>query len=868
MSTIKVDVQWSPVDDDIFTTYGAAICLYKAKEKNGTYEVFYQDSRTNYENTKIIQLATNSELQFMKCVAWCPRRDSKNIFAVAQTSGRISFIGLDHNVMDDLIGKEFNVRYSRQCNYLAWNPVETHLLAQGLERGRSEPCVLIWDINSSNNNEVGERSRYSFSEGPITKPAHELGSGEASASFAWSDSKTFLVGMANKHIRLYDLRDTNKPHMNVQHRCVAGICIEPTQKQRIASFHENHIAIWDLRSFDRPINTITESKNVVKLSWCPIKNGILSVLTKESPFVKLHDIRHSVFGSDELEQASVERNVQPFGKSNLSSFCWHPRHENRLLAVLPNGNLRDMTVYERIPMEWSTNLELTMPFTKEIIHHFEEKGTEKDISTVMRKRLSQNYGLNAHSIESNMKAVKDEPTLLGLWRWILNVKVLTDAQVASSCKYHIPPATGIISLLHMDKEEVLLNSEPVGVHWKASESVKYSKRTHYRSNERIMALQLCGWVPDHPKEDFDGFIESLVRGGNPERASAIALFYLHIKRALDILSKCAMSSDQGEGKPSLQAVAMALSGFTEDPNALWRRTCGTLRYQLENPYLRAMFAFLACEEDNYEDVLNEEVMSVEDRIAFALIYLPDAKLKTYLCKLSDELTKTGDLDGIVLTGLLHNKGIELLGNFVDRTADVQTAAIAVIFSKSSNLLNDVRVTEWIDVYRDLLDRWRFWFQRAQFDNIRQTLIQERVPPQVHVACNFCGKSISPNLSVMNRLSIKIQTVFSSRGPTVRPKITCCPSCRKALPRCAVCLAHMGTSSAIGLESGSKAKLVPFQEWFSWCMTCRHGGHAGHLREWFSQHGECPVTGCVCKCASLDSVNRLKAQPLNKGIDAI
>ena len=59
----------------------------------------------------------------------------------------------------------------------------------------------------------------------------------------------------------------------------------------------------------------------------------------------------------------------------------------------------------------------------------------------------------------------------------------------------------------------------------------------------------------------------------------------------------------GEGKPNLQAVAMALSGFTEDRNALWRRTCGTLRYQLENPYLRAIFAFAACDDDNYDDVL-------------------------------------------------------------------------------------------------------------------------------------------------------------------------------------------------------------------------------------------------------------------------
>ncbi|KAH9520253.1 hypothetical protein Btru_060372 [Bulinus truncatus] len=755
-----------------------------------------------------------------------------------------------------------DVRYSRQCNYLAWNPLETHLLAQGLERGRSEPCVLIWDINSINISDVGERPRHSFSEGPITKPAYELGSGEPSFSFAWIDAKTFVVSMANKHIRIYDLRDTNKPKSSVQHRCVAGICIEHIENGKLASFHENQVAIWDLRNFDRPINTITENKHVAKISWCPSKNGLLSVLTKESSHVKLYDIQHSVFGSDELEQISAERNIQPFGKSNLSSFCWHPKHENRLLAVLPNGNLRDMTVYERIPMEWSTNFELSMPFTKDVIYYFEEKGTDEDISTRMRKRLSQNYGLDANNIESSINAARDEPQLMGLWRWIYNIKVLIDAQVESSSKYHIPPATGIISLLHMDKDDVLLNSEPVGVHWKALESVKYSKRTHYRSNERTMALQLCGWVPDHPKENFDGFIDSLVKGGNVERASAIALFYLHIKKALDILSNCAMSSDQGEGKPSLQAVAMALSGFTEDENALWRRTCGTLRYQLENPYLRAMFAFLACDEVNYEDVLNEVVMSVEDRIAFALIYLPDAKLKLYLCKLSDELTDSGDLDGILLTGLSHNKGIELLANFVDRTADVQTAAIAVIFSKSSNLMGDTRVIEWIEIYRDMLDRWRFWLQRAQFDHVRQSVMQDRVAPQVLVACSFCGKSVSPNLSVMSRLSVKIQNVFS-RGPAIRPKITCCPSCRKALPRCAVCLAHMGTSSAIGLESGSKAKLVPFQEWFSWCMTCRHGGHAGHMREWFREHSECPVTGCVCKCASLDSVYRLKSQPLNK-----
>lgn len=38
-----------------------------------------------------------------------------------------------------------------------------------------------------------------------------------------------------------------------------------------------------------------------------------------------------------------------------------------------------------------------------------------------------------------------------------------------------------------------------------------------------------------------------------------------------------------------------------------------------------------------------------------------------------------------------------------------------------------------------------------------------------------------------------------------------------------------------------------------CQTCRHGGHASHLMEWFFAEGErsrgvCPVADCDCRCA--------------------
>lgn len=47
---------------------------------------------------------------------------------------------------------------------------------------------------------------------------------------------------------------------------------------------------------------------------------------------------------------------------------------------------------------------------------------------------------------------------------------------------------------------------------------------------------------------------------------------------------------------------------------------------------------------------------------------------------------------------MSSKGIDLLENYVDCTADVQTAAVATVFSMSSIVMKDTRVIEWIEGY--------------------------------------------------------------------------------------------------------------------------------------------------------------------------
>lgn len=98
---------------------------------------------------------------------------------------------------------------------------------------------------------------------------------------------------------------------------------------------------------------------------------------------------------------------------------------------------------------------------------------------------------------------------------------------------------------------------------------------------------------------------------------------------------------------------------------------------------------------------------------------------------------TGNLEGILLTGLTKD-GVELMETYVDRTGDVQTASFCMLKvggplgapsqrrlqglraslseqGSSGDVLKDPRVQCWIENYRNLLDAWRFWHKRAEFD---------------------------------------------------------------------------------------------------------------------------------------------------------
>lgn len=353
-----------------------------------------------------------------------------------------------------------------------------------------------------------------------------------------------------------------------------------------------------------------------------------------------------------------------------------------------------------------------------------------------------------------------------------------------------------------------------------------------RESQRQLCLSVAGW--SFTKQVLSGKLEKMIKAGHYEKAAGWAVFHGDIGEAVKILSK---AKDE-----RLHIISTAIAGYLTHKdmsvNSPWKDQCRKLAAELDDPYLRSIFAFIA--DNNWWDVLDESALPLREKLGIALRFLSDKDLTLYLNRISRKVVSGGELEGIILTGVTP-KGIELLQSYVDRTSDVQTASLIASFG-CPRYFKDERVDHWISSYRELLNSWGLFNVRAKFDVARTKLSKTNsgkittnpVPRQVFLQCSRCNKNIArPN---------KNAKLFS------QPKsITCCPHCGAALPKCAICLLPQGMPLPGDVYKGDNKT---FGEWFSFCLSCNHSMHASHAEEWFSKHYVCAVPDCHCRCNSL------------------
>ncbi|XP_034247778.1 GATOR complex protein MIOS-A isoform X2 [Thrips palmi] len=874
MSGVRLEVQWSPVHPDKFITWGTDINLYEVKLTKDAPASSIKISDT----TSAHLLASNSNLPYVKCVDIYPHNESDVLLAIGQINGKVVLNTFGQTVFDclGLAGKELVPRHARQCNTVAWNPTDPNLIAAGLEKHRTDHSVLLWNLqrcplsNGHSTHHHASSSSSSSSMEPL-RPSVELGLSETAHSLAWlrGQPKCLMVGLNGKHLKLFDFRDTGRAVSSTPTKAVYGLAVDPQADHRLASFVDNQIYVWDTRNFEKPVLFLSQNKPVSKVSWCPTRNNLLGTLQRDSTCIGLYDIQPTMVGNDEVEPSFLERAVLPgvtgvaggaqtSTSGAITSFSWHPSHENRLLNISLSGNLTDYTVFERITLNWSPSSHIVWTHGWRTLKTVCDKDPiYSDIDSeaiLIKKRALSGYGLRSNLSENGELA--ESKDLKRLWRWLYLSSNLSDEGLVPSNNTRHP---GVRSVIKRSDGNQMSGTETSTMHgpWSDMSTCQIAARV-YRSDEREQALQLCGWHLDR-----DGFLEQLESSGHYSRAAAIAVFNLKLRQAVEIIRRGA-NNPHTSSPANLNIVAVALSGFSDDKTSMWRQQCISAKQYLTDPYLRVMFSFLTSESDTYEEVLEEKDVAVEDRVAFACCFLSDLNLSEYLRNLTAKLTEEGDLGGILLTGATM-ESIALLQQYLDRTGDIQSVSFIAARAFPPSLLKEDIVQEWISNYRNLLDSWKLWTQRAHFDIALSGRNESEKPPQqVFVSCNFCSKSVSAFMQGRGR-------GLFARVPN-KSKITSCPNCRKPLPRCSICLLNMGSASgAYSVKAGSTMnrtidpgsnsdKLAEFASWFTWCQSCRHGGHASHIMHWFSDHLECPVTACNCRCMSLDFAAKVISVP--------
>jgi len=478
---------------------------------------------------------------------------------------------------------------------------------------------------------------------------------------------------------------------------------------------------------------------------------------------------------------------------------------------------------------------------------------KRDISLVMYERAVFGYGVDA-KLNRQLVTAFDNPELEYVWNWLNDMK-FNLAKKAHEFKGLFAVMTQSKNLQPSKVEETMSFNDPTPV----SSTIVALRQKYpvYNSTERQFCLKMCGWGFTSSAE-LATAIESSEQRGRLSRAVALAVFHLDITQALQMLrvNPSFLGND-------LKLVSLALTGFADSASSHWKSAIEPLRSQISDSYLSAVLAFLCSSTPDYWDVLYDTDMLLRDKLAFACRFYDDEKLFAFLERTKVQVIGQGRLTGLLLTGIdTIGGGVDLIQNYIDRTSDLQTATL-LLSHASPRKIKDPRnrIVIWTHIYRQMLDRWGLWMERAKFDVARG---ETNPPPHVMARCNFCNATLT-----LGRENVQSKTPMAmgrgmgagmqAAGATAmrvwqdKKKISSCPACRKPLPRCALCLLPMNCippspdnrqlSEGLSWSSG----VQNFDDWFSWCQTCKHGGHSGHLADWFKSHSVCPVSDCDCKC---------------------
>lgn len=339
-------------------------------------------------------------------------------------------------------------------------------------------------------------------------------------------------------------------------------------------------------------------------------------------------------------------------------------------------------------------------------------------------------------------------------------------------------------------------------------------QTEYGAN-RALCLHVCGVPFMH--EDVIQECDQLVSGNNYTEAAAVALFAGEEKVAQKVLS-----SEGTTGRHKMLAMALlGARGRHTHPGSSshrdgqsigtvdqdWQDLVSSVAEDLRDCYARAILAYV--KTGDWEDVLKLPCLPLRHRVYIALRHLDDSKLTHFISTVKNEVITSGNLEGLIITGLGTAESIELLKHYVRLTGDLQSSTLIMSFAAASDQYlppespHTRTVQCFRSTYKSQLMSLGLKIAKARFDVALANAIRETgsmtLPTrkeQLQLVCSHCSQSLTQFGPERHTADVGNENHNSSKHSLASEKAAVagvvCPKCGKHLPRCGVCDMWLGT----------------------------------------------------------------------------
>ena len=714
-------------------------------------------------------------------------------------------------------------RNHRPATAVAWRPDTTNTrqqIAIGWARGSggsgtsgsgerrsSQPHdrdfgCFVWDVQASS----------TTTKVPLRRLAHQVGA----TDLGWIMNGDLLVlGTQGRTFQVFDMRAEQSVSHGAVHAHPSSVRIRPDPQRpyHFATFSgtaAEPVKLWDARRIDSPVSEIKWSVSahandvVSDVQWSRVVEGQLTIAVGDALYDYDTSSRPLQVGLVSVPKPIASFCLYPFNyqresaeQESSSIHRIEDLYHHRAIVCYTDRTVQDVAKHRLAPLGISRrdgriakalggNLWIGSTVEGPAAMECLQIRPEEDVSaTMMRRARCLHVARYSMDTESNIKLLAEDgnvvsgsgevsPTreaLLRLWTWIDRMESLFVEDDGTLPTLSLVEAGASLVLRKIAGEE--------NVHF--SEILSCSI---YSSPSRRAALTSCGWAG---KFDLSNVLSECEALGEFERSAALAVWHGEVGAGVEALQRgaSALRNSKNAYAETLELVALCVAGFRggNDPSlGVWRQACSNLMNRSELSgvnrsmsrvaYLRGLLKFLMNTDGGHQQVLDDDDLSLCDRVGFACRFLAKDALHLFLDSRIEKCQVEGNIEGLTITGI-DRKGIKILQAFVDRYADVQTAALVtsrVILPAEWEEEKWICV-EWLDAYRSLLNTWQMWQSRAMFDVDRSELLRTlqareagqntttskgsnpkllttsrrflmAVPLQMDARCTYCQQSLS------------------------------------------------------------------------------------------------------------------------------